>query len=175
MSIEPSNVHEKEPCCLTALDDTELEYLDKCIELTSSLTESEKSTLYYISGYITHKEGLLPSETVQPACVKKSEFTQLVSRGQLSHPSGDLFSLSEHLYAYYKNIPSKSCVNRLIVAFQEIGDVTSNFEYDKSVFRRFANCFSKGYAVQSTDKLKRQKKDQKNTDAIVKKGRLRFY
>ena len=44
LSIEPSNVHEKEPCCLTALDDTELEYLDKCIELTSSL--SRKSLPY---------------------------------------------------------------------------------------------------------------------------------
>ena len=69
----------------------------------------------------------------------------------------------------------KSCANRFIVAFQQISEVTACYEYDKSVFRRFANCFSKGYAVQSTDKIKRQKKDQKNTDAIVKKGRLRFY
>ena len=161
LSIEPSNVHEKEQCCLTALDDTELEYLDTCTELMGGLTESEKSTLYYISGYVTHKEGLLPSETVQPELVKESEFTQLVSRGQLSHPSGDLFSLSQHLFAYYKNVPSKSCINQLIVAFQEISDVMLDFEYDKSVFRRFANSFSKGYAVQSTDKLKRQKKIRK--------------
>ena len=132
------------------------------------------TTLYYISGYVTHKEGLLPSESVLPECTKESEFTNLVSRGQLSHPSADLYHLSQYLFSYYKNIPVKSCTNRLIVAFQEISEVSASYEYDKSVFRRFANCFSKGYAVQSTDEIKRQKEGQKKTDAIVKQRRLRF-
>ena len=107
--------------------------------------------------------------------IKESEFTQLVSRGQLSHPSADLFDLSQYLFSYYKSAHVKSCANRLIVAFQEISEVFASYEYEKSVFRRFANCFSKGYAVQSTEGIKRQKKDQKNTDPVVKKGRLRFY
>ena len=42
------------------------------------------------------------------------------------------------------------------MVFQEIGEVFASYEYDKSVFRRFANCFSKGYAIQSTDGIKRQ-------------------
>ena len=66
-------------------------------------------------------------------------------------------------------------VNCLDVAFQQICEVTVYYEYEKSVFRQFANCFSKGYAEQSVDKIKKQEKDQKNMDAIVKKGRLRFY
>ena len=48
------------------------------------------------------------------------------------------------------------------------------FAFEKSVFRRFVNSFSKGFAVQCTDKIKRQKKD-KETSEKVKKGRLRFY
>ena len=51
----------------------------------------------------------------------------------------------------------KSCANRLIVTFQEISEVFAFYEYDKGVFRCFANCFSKGYAIQSTDGIKRQK------------------
>ena len=100
LEIELSNVHEKESCCVTALDDNELEFLDNCGELSSSLSESEKSTLYYISGYVTHKEGLLPSANVLLDSVKESEFTTLVYRGQLSHPSGGLYNISKLLFSY---------------------------------------------------------------------------
>ena len=179
LSIEPTNVHDNEQCCQTSLDETELDCLDNCFEMSSKLTESEKSTLYYICGYITHKEGFVQLEIVTPeVCapdnIKPSEFTRLVSRGQLSHPSEDMYDLSQYLFAYYKSVPVKTCANRLIEASQEISDVAF-FDFDTNVFRRFANCFSKGYAVQSSDKLKRERKDQKKTDACVKKGRLRFY
>ena len=65
--------------------------------------------------------------------IKESEFTQLVSRGKLSHPSAELFDLSQYLFSYYKSVPVKSCADRLIVAFQEIGEVFASYEYEKSV------------------------------------------
>ena len=89
--------------------------------------------LYYISGCITHIEGLLSSENVLTESIKESEFTQLVSRGKLSHPSAELFDLSQYLFSYYKSVPVKSCADRLIVAFQEIGEVFASYEYEKSV------------------------------------------
>ena len=95
--------------------------------MSSKLTESEKSTLHYICGYITHKEGLVPSENVTPDYIKASEFTRLDSRVQLSHPSEDLYDLSQYLFAYYKSVPVKTCANRLIEAFQEISDVAGCF------------------------------------------------
>ena len=158
LEIEPSNIHQREPCCETPLDETELDCLDQCFEMSSKLSDSEKSTLYYIGGYITHKEGLTSSEIDILSYVKASEFTKMVSRGKLCHPLGDLYDLSQYLFAYYKNTPEKSCANRLIKAFTEISEVAF-FAFEKSVFRRFVNSFSKGFAVQCTDKIKRQKKN----------------
>ena len=42
LSIEPSKVHEKEQWCLTALDDSKLEYLDKSTLLTKKACFSRK-------------------------------------------------------------------------------------------------------------------------------------
>ena len=65
-----------------------------------------------------------------PECIGESE---LVSRGQLSHPPADLYNISQYLFAYYKSVAMKSFVNPLIVAFQEISEVSACCEYDKSV------------------------------------------
>ena len=126
--------------------------------------------LYYISGCITHIEGLLSSENVLTESIKESEFTQLVSWGKL------LFNLSQYLFSYYKCVPVKSCADRLIVAFQEIGEVFASYEYEKSFLWRFTNCFSNGY-IRSTvhRRTEETKMNQKNIDVIVKMGRLRFY
>ena len=119
-------------------------------------------------GYIFHKEGLVPSENVTSDYIKSSEFTRL---GQLSHPSEDLYDLSQYLFAYYKSVPVKTCANRLITAFQEISDVAF-FAFDKSVFRQFVNTFSKGFAVQSPDKKEREKGSEKDR-CMWKKGKVK--
>ena len=173
LSIEPSGVHQEE-CCEKPLDDNELECLDTCFEDSSELSDLEKSTLYYICGYITHKEGFVSTEIVSSTNAKASEFTQMVSRGKQSHPSEDLYDLSQYLFPYYKSVPEKSCANRLIKGFREICDVAF-LDFETSVLRRFVNSFSKGFAVHSRDKIKREKRGNKGTASRVKEGRLRFY
>lgn len=56
---------------------------------------------------------------------------------------------------------SVTYANRLIETFQDINDVVY-IDINKSIFRRFANSFSKRYAVESSDNLTRQgsKKDR---------------
>ena len=105
--------------------------------------------------------------------IKESEFTQLVSRGQLSHPSADLFDLSQYLFSYYKSAHVKSCANRLIVAFQEISEVFASYEYEKSVFRRFANCFSKGIRSTVHRGNKETKKGSEKYRSRCKKGSVK--
>lgn len=56
--------------------------------------------------------------------------------------------------------------NRLIETFQDINDVVY-IDINKSIFRRFANSFSKRYAVESSDNLTRQKKVQRKTDTYL--------
>ena len=55
--------------------------MDNCFEMSSKLTESKKSTFYYIWEYITHKKGLVTSEDVALDNIKESETTRLVSSG----------------------------------------------------------------------------------------------
>ena len=45
-------------CCKQALNEKELEQLDSCFEDSSDISNKEKSTLYYISGYVCRKENL---------------------------------------------------------------------------------------------------------------------
>ena len=135
LSIEPTRVHKKESCCETSLDETQLDCLDNCFEMSSKLTESEKSTLYYNCGYINQKKGLVTPEKVTLGNIKESDFTKLVSTGHLSHLSKDLYWLSQNLFAYYKSVSVKSWANRLVETFQEICDVAYT-EFDKSIFNR---------------------------------------
>ena len=58
--------------------------IDTCFEEASNLTINEKSTLYYISGYVARKENLSTCHTSPN--LPESEFTDLVSRGKLVHP-----------------------------------------------------------------------------------------
>ena len=77
----------------------DLELIDACFEEASNLTPTEKSTLYYISGYITRKENML---SINPPGIPPSEFTNYLSRGSLSHPPADLFDLSLYLFSFFK-------------------------------------------------------------------------
>ena len=92
--------------------------LDRCFELIQLLTETEKSSLYYIAGYVAKKEDLCAANGTdgESNLHSHSEFTPLVSRGKLSHPTAELFNLACVLYCYYKNV-NKECTEHLMVAF----------------------------------------------------------
>ena len=62
-----------------------LSYLKNVFEEGSNLNEKERSTLYYISGYVAHKKNM-----ALPVCIANlpsSQFTKLVSMGRLAHPT----------------------------------------------------------------------------------------
>ena len=174
LDFDQSDAHLTNDCCKQNLNSEEIDCLDSCFESSSSIPDSEKSSLFHISGYIAFKEQS-PSTTLDNELIEirqSSEFTKLVSRGKLSYPSEDLFDLSLYLYAYYKAIPDKKCVNKLLTAFEKIYEYTGYYiENHQSVLRRFANCFGKAMVNKLTDEVKRKPKGIKNTKDI-KRSRM---
>jgi hypothetical protein len=85
-----------------------------------------------------------------------------VSRGQLTNPPLGIFEFAQVAYTYYKNLSDKSCITRILVAFESIFE--SSYCDDragintKSILRRFVNIFSKGMAKLSTQTAKSEKK-----------------
>ena len=90
-----------------------------------------------------------------------SEFTTLLSRGNLTHPPPELFELSCVLYCYYQNV-DKSCIKHLLHAFNEIYE-SSQVDYPQGnkILRRFVNSFLKAFSKQESDKVKEEKKEDK--------------
>ena len=89
-------------CCTGDLDDKDedIEILDECFSEASNLSESERSPLYFICGYVTFKENLEGSEVVHHP--NENEFTEMVSRGKLKHTPLYLYDLSQYLYCFFK-------------------------------------------------------------------------
>ena len=112
LSKDRTNVPKKDPCCETSLDEFELFCFDSNFEISSKLTESKKSALYYVCGYITLKDRFFGLENATLDNINESEFSKLVSGEQLSHASEDLYGLFQYLLA-----------NRLIEAIQVISNV----------------------------------------------------
>ena len=65
------------------------------------LTDIERSSLYYISGYVTREEGLHDSN-IEFGNIPASEFTKFLSGGKLSHPPAKLYDLSQYFFCFFK-------------------------------------------------------------------------
>ena len=91
------------------LSEEEIHLVDVCFSETSNVTSIEKSSLYYVSGYITRKEGLHDSSHDFVERLPESEFTKLLSRGKLSHPSAELYDLAQYFLCYFKMKDPKCC------------------------------------------------------------------
>ena len=142
-------------CCSEELTADELEEVDNCFSGASNLNDDEKSSLYYISGYVAFKEGIPTSEECELS-LPNSEFTKLVSRGKLTHPPEELFDLSMYLYAYHKNV-NKLCANKLIKGFSKVYEVCGcDYDNQTSILRRFINTFSNGFRKQQSDIIKQE-------------------
>ena len=94
----------KNECCEGNLDDRDedLELPDSCFNYASDLSEDEKASLYYISGYVAFKESLTVPDDA-------GEFTEMISRGKLTHPPSTLYDLSLYLYSFFKHRKIKCC------------------------------------------------------------------
>ena len=156
--LERSNIS----VCQCQIDEIEIDDLiDSCFNDSSELSSNEKSTLYYISGYVSAKENLSSEGLSQE--LPESEFTELVSRGKLMHPPGDLYDLSQYFLAYFKKSNRKCCTKGFIKAFQMIYSMTGyDFPVIQSMIRRFVNCFFKAYVTKENEKIEIEK-DARNT------------
>lgn len=138
------------------------------------LSETEKASLFYISGYVAFKEGILPESEDNVEMLKESEFTTMLSRGKLRLPPKKLYHLCSCLFSYFKSVSDTSCTTRLLIAFEQIFETTfCEFQNKRSILRRFANTFQKGYVKSKSDEIIREKK-QKQKENDVKAKRLRF-
>ena len=122
------------------------------------MNEAERASLYYICGYVTFKESISVDEIIYSAA---SEFTDMVSRGNLKHPPPALYDLSLYLYSFFKKRKNKCCTKIFLQAYHYIYECTG-FEFiniDK-ILSRLNNCFFKGYASNETDKIKAKKNEE---------------
>lgn len=170
LEFEASDDHFQDSCCTEDLNEDEKDMIDQCYNGASKLDEDERAKLFYISGYVTFKElrGMTKnSMEEQPYNTKDSEFTQLVSRGKLSFPSRDIFSLSLYYFAYFKSLREKNCATKLIKAFHEIYESSLlDIENINSVNRRFVNTFLKGEVNKISDKIKAEKNKKIRTSQV---------
>ena len=132
--------------------------LDGCSELTSKLSETEKSNLDYISGYVAAKEKItIAVENVPEHQHHYSEFTTLLSRGKLAYPPSELFDLRCVFFAYYEEV-DKSCVKHLMVAFSLIYESCYlEYEAENRILRRFVSSYSKAFSNQKSNKYVHQR------------------
>ena len=140
--------------------------IDSCFLISLQLTNLEKSSLYFISGYVAFMEGY--AVDIPEIQGDDSEFLENVSRGKLSHPPSELYDLSQYLFSFFKTREKKCCSKLYLDAYQMIYDTTGvEFENISSILRRFNNCFFKAFAKDINDQEKRSKDDKK-----VKQRRL---
>ena len=110
-------------CCLCDLQDREhdLELIEGCFEDSASLTLTEKSTLYYICGYVAYKENIVCLDTNDTALLpEEAEFTVKVSHGKLKLPPLNLYDLSQYYFTFFKARKSKCCTKIYLQAFRYI-------------------------------------------------------
>ena len=152
-------------CCIDDLYDSEqdLELVEKSFTEASNLSVNEKSTLYYISGYVAKKEGIICSDEYDTTILPESEFTVQLSRGGLQLPPIDLYDLSLYYYSFFKLRSAKCCTKIFLEAFQEIQNFSGySFPNQRRINRRFVNTFFKMFVNSTRDKI-RAAKDRRDT------------
>ena len=122
-----------------------MDLLDSCFAKASDLSDSERASVYYISGYVAFKEQIpvtSDSITSKPA---ECEFIDLVSRGKLKYPPPELYDLGLYMFAFFKNRNQKCCSKVFLQSFKEIYELSGHqFTDIDSIIKRFSNCFFKG-------------------------------
>ena len=77
-------------CCQLELNEDGISCFNTCVSTTDAISEEENAALYYMSGYVQHN--CSPSISISSTFANQaSDFTELVSRGQLSNPTEHLF------------------------------------------------------------------------------------
>lgn len=146
-------------CCTVPLSEEELLLLDDAAENIHFISECERSSLYFISGYVAKKEMLrTASSETPPNCDvhDDGEFTRLVSRGKLCLPPKHIFWFSLLAYSFFCSCKMK-CRSRFVKAvtilYQSLPDEAQQVFDNKeiNVIRRLANTFFSGYVRKESE------------------------
>ena len=144
-------------CCDLNLKqrDDDIEALPNCYAEPSNLPALEKTSVYYVCGYVAHKEKLFTDSLVSHHDLPESKFTTMLSRGLLTHPPQILYDLALYFYSFFKLRSKKCCTKIFLQAFKEIY-LSSGVELENidSIIRRFVNCFFKGFTKRMCDNEK---------------------
>ncbi len=139
-------------CCVDDVLDEELEVLDAAIIEFDTHSPEEEAALYYVCGYVAVSIG---ERCVTPlvAC-SESEFTEMVSRGKLSHPTPALFQFSRIAYCAMKKLQAlrdfPKCANRVTKLFKILLDgMPININHPQQVCSILSNTFHKGIVNKS--------------------------
>ena len=93
LQCESSSKHEGENC-LEELSEEDWDNVATCFQRTSSLSDNEKSTFNYISGYVAKKDNIIVEDDLfSDSETPESELLHLVFRGKLAQLREDLFDL----------------------------------------------------------------------------------
>lgn len=153
LEIDHISCESENLCCTSAFTDDENLLFDSVAQKVESISLSEKSALFYISGYVAFKLKISRDPQMnEPPFTEESEFTTLVSRGKLQYPPESLFSFSLIAYAFFCSLDKPRCSNRIKRLLVYLGECyffeIENFD---SVCRRFSNCFLKGVVVRKAE------------------------
>ena len=164
----------QDDCCTTELIDSEadLDLIDSCFADASDLSDTEKSSLYYICGYVTFKEKIVCLDDSEEVDLPdEAEFTMNVSRGKLKLPPLNLYDYSQYCYTYFKSRKDKCCTKMYLEAFLMIYEYTG-YSFEKGIARRLCNCFFKAFVKKETDKLKKKNRAEQKDNRQTKRKRL---
>lgn len=155
--VAKEDIHRSD-CCESEMSEEELIMMDESLleDVNSEeLSEAEKGTLFYISGFIAFKHPDLKRNFSSESEVdESSEFTRLVSRGKLSFPSKSLLHFCHIAYKFFRLSSPNRCGNRLLRAFKMLMDSMSFASSNpERVARRLVNIFMKGMVTRDSDLL----------------------
>ena len=92
-----SSSHHYDSYCIEILGEHENDALNECIEESSKLNEIERSSLYYICGYVAHKQKNMNKDPNQIGSKNELESQRHVTREKKELTKEELFYLSFHL------------------------------------------------------------------------------
>lgn len=141
-------------CCSAGLKDEELELIDDAITSCTPLDANVEAALYYSCGYVAKKQNICRKENIPLEQTGPSEFTDLVSRGKLTHPNTELYTFSRMCYKLFISLTSLTnlkCANQIVNMFTLLSSsllfvVAADVKCVEAISRRLCNIFLKGYS-----------------------------
>ena len=170
LDIDGEKVSIENDCCGDSVEsETDLSLVEQSFEAASNLNQTERTTLYYICGYVAFKENIIcEDENEKSSLPPESEFTINLSRGKLKLPPIILYDFSQYCYSFFKSRNPKCCTKIFLSAFHQIYLYSGyHFPDVSKIIRRLCNCFFKAFVKRVTDDAKTHN-DQRET----KKRRL---